>query len=155
MSSAWNLTSSIKKCPKIFEDSFLKNAILDFWSEALISISLLRISTKNCEKLRLYHVNPDSREVKDILMHFLSEGTRTIIFPIFLKWIQVERDFNLHEVFPANFFEGVFTEEESDHFYASFFNALVHKWGLTGQNNEKFDDLPFGNIGTVQQKIQL
>ena len=58
----------------------------------------------------------------------------------------------MDEVFPADFFKDVFTEEESDHFYASFFNALVHKWGLTGQNNEKFDDLPFGNIGTVQLK---
>ena len=58
----------------------------------------------------------------------------------------------MDKVFPDNFFEDVFTEEESDHFYASFFNALVHNWGLTGQSNPNFDDLPFGNIGAVQLK---
>jgi len=115
-----------------------------------------RESTKESTKMEV-DINPDSDESKDrdsVFEVFTAMKISALWEPCyrektntFISRLSVERDFNLDQVFPADFFKDVFTEEESDHFYASFFNALVHKWGLTGQNNEKFDDLPFGNIG--------
>merc|ERR1711915_497243 len=65
----------------------------------------------------------------------------------FLKRLEVDRDFNLEEIFPLGCFEGVLTPAEAEFFFESFFDACVHRWGLDGVCNPVFDDLPFGNIG--------